>query len=960
MICKEDIVSWFKELESYRRIDIMCTLLNMCLPFELRFLGTCLEELGRRDSQELRGIELRVNNPQELSSDIASCQSGEPTDLKIRRKMALYLALIRACNRSCVNELFKTLDSWGELDFQKLSDVDTLHELLLVYSMATNHPVFSFEQRFKCNEIFLKIQDNKLISGATHLSHSQHHPQQQPQQQQHQQQPFGDQQLHLGGQLHNLHGGPQQHLLHSIPLLPPGYIHQIIPSDGSIQHQLTVDGISHMIPNMALPSDFATHPNALFQIRPNMPSYPLPPQPPSLETQHPPQSTSPLLSQPTSPSNSRTASPNRSTSSGILQQTSGNQQQPPQIRNQQSQQQRITLRNSRRPSVETTPPPVVQSQQQQSQQLINLIGSEILPQSLKNMDELISADGTISQFNRNGYTRPGHHTIPRQSKSAMQHMQHHNQQQQLQQLPQHQHLQSFISSGGGGGGGPASLPPNFSGVNPNITYALQNMTLVDVHNPIIENNVMSSSTSSSLTSRGHKSSSTGGGAGSDSGSSGSTGDISPPETPTLNTSAPQGVAIGGNAGGGRLNDQTTVNYSNRRLNGRPEKLLTSVLSISGSNQPQQQLMYAPNATSPPQSQPQFHLGNDIILTTNPNLIQSPVSNNNNSSNNLINSIGSVVSGSSNNNLVTSTLVITTPQQQFSSGGTFPAPYHSQHLAAAMQAAAAAGTPARPPILSHNPGIGPAGIAPGTFRHPSFQIQSNGEHILYPYPPQVAAAALSQFLPAPPPPNAGQTSIHRSSPSTVTTGMPPPQQIVVSTSQQQQQSQQPQIHTQTITQTQSSSIGSNMNPNQSPNAALLTALPFTALTVGNKQIISCFNCGSQNHTGRECHEPSLEDVTRGAIYKLDYSTSAISPAAGGVSGNSSNISSNNSNNTSNSNTAIMTNNPSSTTTSIINNSSTNISNNSSNNSSQLNQNSSEILNETSSPASSSSSLSLSNK
>lgn len=161
MICKDDLVLWFKNLESYRRIDVMCTLLNLCLPFELRFLGTCLEELGRRDAQDLRGVELRVNNPLEFVSDVGSFQTGQPTDMKIRRKMALYLALMRACNRTGVNELFKTLDRWGDRDFSKFGDGDSLQELLLVYTMATNHPVFSFEQRQKCGEIFSKITTSR-------------------------------------------------------------------------------------------------------------------------------------------------------------------------------------------------------------------------------------------------------------------------------------------------------------------------------------------------------------------------------------------------------------------------------------------------------------------------------------------------------------------------------------------------------------------------------------------------------------------------------------------------------------------------------------------------------------------------------------------------------------------------------------------------------------------------------
>lgn len=160
MVCKEEVVIWFKGLESCKRIDAMCTLLNMCLPFELRFLGTCLEELGCRDSKDLRGVELRVNNSNELAQEIASSQLCDPSDTKVRRKMALYFALIRACNRHCVNELFNILCSWSSNEFLKRAEGDALQELLLVYTMAANHPVFSFEQRVRCGEIY-----NCILSG---------------------------------------------------------------------------------------------------------------------------------------------------------------------------------------------------------------------------------------------------------------------------------------------------------------------------------------------------------------------------------------------------------------------------------------------------------------------------------------------------------------------------------------------------------------------------------------------------------------------------------------------------------------------------------------------------------------------------------------------------------------------------------------------------------------------------
>jgi hypothetical protein len=38
---------------------------------------------------------------------------------------------------------------------------------------------------------------------------------------------------------------------------------------------------------------------------------------------------------------------------------------------------------------------------------------------------------------------------------------------------------------------------------------------------------------------------------------------------------------------------------------------------------------------------------------------------------------------------------------------------------------------------------------------------------------------------------------------------------------------------------------------------------------NKMVQSCFNCGSTTHTGLNCSEASMEDVTRNAVYKLDY-------------------------------------------------------------------------------------------
>ncbi|XP_013168459.1 PREDICTED: zinc finger CCHC domain-containing protein 2 isoform X2 [Papilio xuthus] len=160
MVCKEDVVSWFKELESYKRIDAMCTLLNMCLPFELRFIGTYLEELGKRDFQELRGAELRANNPTDLAADIG----GANSDPRTRRKMALYVSLLRSCNFVCATTLYNEMVSLEQSGLLKGLYGDLLEEILLLYTMALHHPAFTFDQKSHFGEILekLKLEDQRI------------------------------------------------------------------------------------------------------------------------------------------------------------------------------------------------------------------------------------------------------------------------------------------------------------------------------------------------------------------------------------------------------------------------------------------------------------------------------------------------------------------------------------------------------------------------------------------------------------------------------------------------------------------------------------------------------------------------------------------------------------------------------------------------------------------------------
>ncbi|XP_023299384.2 zinc finger CCHC domain-containing protein 2 [Lucilia cuprina] len=895
MISKSDVIMWFKALESYKRIDTMCTLLNMCLPFELRFLGTCLEELGRRDSQELRGMELRANNPQDLATDMIACQKGEPTDIKVRRKMALYLALIRACNRTNVTEIFRTLESWGELDFSTMTDIDTLKELLLVYTMAANHPVFEFEQHLKFMKIFEKIKENKLVADSPsttasppphshtsthqsgHLEQTLHMTQQQmqqhvapPSQQDFIQQHALHAAMHPSGQHHQLLAPTSMQMFPqgTIPLnYPQSHLAKLIPTaDGqSLQHQITtVDGIPHMISsNITIPDTsnaaaaILTHPNAASWA---MRQYHQPPPQTAGNQQqmmdHPPQASSPMLSQQSSPASSRATSPNRTSSCDSGMQTTQQQQQNnTQVRNMQRIGQ-TSLKNIRRPSAETTPPPPM------------MANELIMPQNMKQIQEVVmNNDGSGNQLQnliRNGYTRSGNHPRIKSGTYIPPHQQ--QQQQQQQQSPvNQQHYQGSFA------------------VNTGLSYAMQNMSMSSSDMSSSGHHSMDGSGGTMMSMNSNKST------GSDSGSSiGSSGEISPPETPTLMMNNMTNSAMRMSASSGDIqqtqqqqqptqkhHQPSQLSYNKQlgltRLNGRSDKLLSSNAAGGGGGNnvmTTSTLIYAqPQQQQQQQQQPsnqQAIYANEMLMGGggSTNVMQTSLTNNNaagspanvvSSNNNMVGNNTVLISspsagGATLGNVISTNSVILQPhQQQYNAN-----PYHAAAAAAAAQHLAA--TSARPPLMTHNPGMAPP--PHNTFRLPGFQLPPNGGELLYPaYHPAGGITFLSGAAPPGAPPVALRTTNSGAAVvSTQAVSQPPTPQQVPPPPQQLQ---------------------------QSTPAATVIASPYTSLTtvgLANKPL-SCYNCGSQTHSGRECQEASMEDVTRSAIYKLDYSQAATGAGAG---------------------------------------------------------------------------------
>ncbi|XP_015232995.1 PREDICTED: zinc finger CCHC domain-containing protein 2 isoform X1 [Cyprinodon variegatus] len=171
---RETVFEWFgHHLNPAKRVEFMCGLLHMCQPLELRFLGSYLEDLARKDYHVLRDFEGRANNPSDLGvlTDV--------TDPVVRSKLIVCLSLLGSDRRECAGILSRILSS-VDLSFRSfgypLSSFrdpqhhlhpfyppcqdgsvceqnrvepagGALEQLALLYTLASLHPAFHFHQR---------------------------------------------------------------------------------------------------------------------------------------------------------------------------------------------------------------------------------------------------------------------------------------------------------------------------------------------------------------------------------------------------------------------------------------------------------------------------------------------------------------------------------------------------------------------------------------------------------------------------------------------------------------------------------------------------------------------------------------------------------------------------------------------------------------------------------------------
>ncbi|CAI6357219.1 unnamed protein product [Macrosiphum euphorbiae] len=163
MVCIDEVVAYFKTLKSYERLWMMCRLQSHCLPIELRYLGTCLDNLSKRDIHILKKLELEANDPASVSEVACKCIC----DKTVRAAVIKYLSVLNTNSTKCSELIYKALtdDKGLERIFKCpkafFNDKNAFEELMVLYTLAVNHPAFIFEQKTQLDSIFNCIKKEK-------------------------------------------------------------------------------------------------------------------------------------------------------------------------------------------------------------------------------------------------------------------------------------------------------------------------------------------------------------------------------------------------------------------------------------------------------------------------------------------------------------------------------------------------------------------------------------------------------------------------------------------------------------------------------------------------------------------------------------------------------------------------------------------------------------------------------
>ena len=195
MVRKEEIFVCFSSMASHQRLDVICTLANLCLPFELRFLNTCVDFLSKINSPSAKDTEILAS----IEKNCLQLADVDIHDNSSRKKLIWALTLLHAGNRIVAHTIYRILyNTCSDLKEFGLREItqELSQELHLIFTLVRHHPSFTYDEKVKLEEIYLCMQSrlpgmrpvSPVASPSPTLQHQLQYQQQQLQYQPQQQQ----------------------------------------------------------------------------------------------------------------------------------------------------------------------------------------------------------------------------------------------------------------------------------------------------------------------------------------------------------------------------------------------------------------------------------------------------------------------------------------------------------------------------------------------------------------------------------------------------------------------------------------------------------------------------------------------------------------------------------------------------------------------------------------------------
>ena len=154
MVNVPNVLHWFRDARSDSRLDVLCRFLDCCTPFELHFLSSYLEELLSRNTVVTNQIETTV------CSDLKDLH--EITNSTSRRQLCVLLTKLKSTTKMRAYNIYDILIQY---DFNKFfsqvltMDEEIVDELLLLFTLASNHPAMTFKQRSCLHQRLIELRE---------------------------------------------------------------------------------------------------------------------------------------------------------------------------------------------------------------------------------------------------------------------------------------------------------------------------------------------------------------------------------------------------------------------------------------------------------------------------------------------------------------------------------------------------------------------------------------------------------------------------------------------------------------------------------------------------------------------------------------------------------------------------------------------------------------------------------